>query len=1112
MQVGRTESPAGDGERSPIQPAETYSIPILESVAPARHSDLHDDTIVPALPISAGDSTLGSSTRTTTPEHAARASLSVHQNPVHLVMKTRVLTALLGILLCSAPAFAQQKTVTGKVTDEQNLPLQGVSVVIRGTTIGALTNGSGNYSLRASPGQVLQFRYLGTLPAERTVGAANVIDVQLNRAPTTLNTMVVTALGQTAQVRTLGAAQQTVAGASIAEAQRDNFVNALEGRVAGVTVNSTSGVPGASTSITIRGVSSISSSNQPLFIIDGLPMDNKTLNTGVLGSDAPGSATAFSNRGVDFTNRASDIDPNDIESITVLKGPEAAALYGIDAANGAIVITTKRGKPGQGGFQYNNDIGIQSVRGAPTVQHVYQPNGSLSLFGANTSLIYFGAPYADTTTFYDNVGGFFQTGLAQRHNLSFSGASPDSRLSYRIAGGVDRNRGVVPNSDYNRINLTGASTGQVTSWLGADLSMQYTNAVNNQPMKGDDGPLIGLLLWPVNDNAADYLTPAGTRRRLAALTSGTGVDNPYFNVNKNQLNSKNNRLLANLTFTITPFSWGNIKTQLGSDYYANENLIDRDPQSTLGINYNGILDVADDITRNLTSQTTLNVNPIAIGQHFHLSGFLGNAIYDQSDNVDALVGQNFLDPNFVSVNNTVNRFSRTTTTRRRLVGALGQASLDFNHYLYVNVTGRNDWTSTIPVANNSFFYPGVNASFVFTDAFPSLQRYMTGRLRAAYADAGRDAPPYSDRTALEYKSTSFGGYGYGFTGPNPNLKPEFKKEYEYGTELSFLDDRFGIDATYYHSQTKDQIVQNIRESYATGFILFNLNGAETENHGLELVVRGTPVQRSGFSWDILANFDTHHGKTLKLPNSLPEAYVSDTWLYGNVRNGTQPGLSTESLTGAFWIRNKDHQLIIDPTTGLPIRSNTFIDAGYDRTPKYTIGLTNTFKLGRLSLDALINFRRGGDIFDATDSFLYNHGLSMSTLDRNTPRIISGVLRDGKENSANPTPNDIVIVPAIQTGYYTGASEELFIEKNINWVWLRNVTLAYVIPDQYVHRYVQNASVFVTGTDLFLRTNYTGLDPMTNGNSAAVGGSGATGIDWGNFPTPRGFNFGLRVGF
>src|SRR3954469_25473083 len=301
---------------------------------------------------------------------ASHCSLGVPQNSVHLAMTKRLLTALMGLFLCAAPAWAQQKTVTGKVTDEQGGPLSGASVVIRGTTTGVISNDAGNYSIRATPGQVLQFRYLGTTPVERTVGAENVINVQLRRMAQSLDAVVVTALGQTTAQRALGTAQQTVQGPEIANTQRESFVNALQGRVAGLNVVSSSGVPGASSSITIRGVSSISSSNQPLMIVDGLPIDNKTLNTSALPSDRTGSSTAFNNRGVDFTNRAADINPEDIESITVLKGPEAAGLYGIDAANGAIIITTKRGRAGARGIEYSNNARFETVRGYPEIQRV----------------------------------------------------------------------------------------------------------------------------------------------------------------------------------------------------------------------------------------------------------------------------------------------------------------------------------------------------------------------------------------------------------------------------------------------------------------------------------------------------------------------------------------------------------------------------------------------------------------------------------------------------------------------------------------------------------------------------------------------------------------------
>jgi hypothetical protein len=259
---------------------------------------------------------------------------------------------------------------------------------------------------------------------------------------------------------------------------------------------------------------------------------------------------------------------------------------------------------------------------------------------------------------------------------------------------------------------------------------------------------------------------------------------------------------------------------------------------------------------------------------------------------------------------------------------------------------------------------------------------------------------------------------------------------------------------------------------------------------------------------VLANFESARGKVLALPNAFPEAYVSDTWLYGNVRNGVAPGLSTMSLTGLYYLRNNAGQLLIDPSSGLPLRSTTFIDAGYDRQPKFTVGLSNTFKYKQVGLDFLVDLRRGGDVFNATQHYLTQRGLSLLTLDRNTPRVIPGVLRDGRENSANPTTNSIVVVPSIQTLYYQNMSEELFIEKNINWVRLRDVTMSYTLPD----RVLNGARLFVTGTDLALWTNYSGLDPIVNGNTAAVGGSGAAGIDYGNFPMPRGVNLGLKVGF
>ena len=1024
---------------------------------------------------------------------------------MHASRFTHPVLLLLGAIALAAPAAAQQRTITGTVTNEQRAPLPGVRVTVRRTPTTTQTDAGGRYTIAAETGQVLQFRLIGTGLVERTVGTEDVIDVVLRRVAMDLDAVVVTALGETAAARSLGTAQQTIGGAEIAQTQRENFFNALSGRIAGVDVTSTSGVPGASSSIVIRGVSSISSSNQPLIIVDGLPMDNKTVNTQQLASDA-NATTAFSNRGVDFTNRAADMNSEDIETLTVLKGPEAAALYGIDAASGAIVIKTKRGRAG-GGIQYTNSVRLQSTRARPSLQRVYGPT---TLTGSGLgSFQYFGSPYAPGTQFFDNVDGFLRTAMTQRHSISFSGATADNTINYRLGTSLDKEEGVVRKSGYDRVNVTGASQARINNWLTTDLSMAYTYANNDQVYKGDIGPLIGLMLWPQTDDARDFLTPAGTRRRLTALTPAGEADNPYFNVAKNQINSKTNRLMANVGLVLTPFAWGNIKTNIGTDNYTNQNLLLRHPESAVGNTFNGLLDQADVITRNINTQTVLNVNPYSLTPNLAVSGLFGNQVNDFKSTTNAATGIGFLDPNFVSMNNTTTRSTRTTLEQRRLVSFFGKMVFDYRSFLYLTVTGRNDWTSTIPQGRNSFFYPSVATSFVFSDAFPSVQRFVTGKVRIGYAEVGKDARPYAYRPSLEYKTTSFGGYGYGFTGPNVALKPEFKREVEGGVELSFLDGRLALDATAYRATTKDQIVNDIRGSYGTGFILFNLNGASTISHGLELTVRATPIRNPAFSWDATVNWTSAGSWVTGLPN-VPESYVSDTWLYGNVRNGVLVNQSTMALTGLFYLRNNQGKLLIDPVTGLPIRSTTFIDAGYDRQPDFTIGIGNTLRFKRFSLDFLLDIRKGGDIFNATEHYLTARGLSMRTLDREQPRIIDGVLRDGRENSANPTVNNIVIIPSVQTAYYVNMSEELFIEKDINWLRLRDVTIRYEIPGRLLG--ARSASVYLTGTDLFLITNYSGLDPIVNGNTAAVGGSGAVGIDFGNFPMPRGFNFGVSVGF
>jgi len=1034
--------------------------------------------------------------------------------PWGLARVTRGGLAAVALLVSTAGVLRAQAvgTIRGTVVESASRrPIADAQVSIEGTTLGGITNAAGVFQITGvAPGaRTVTARRIGYSRKTGTVtvvaGQTATLDLALDQSATNLDAVVVTALGETTERRKLGTSQQTVVGSAVAETGRENFINALQGRIAGVQVNSSSGVPGASTQITIRGVSSISSSNQPLFIIDGMPMDNKTMHSNAFASSFGGSTVSFENRMVDFTNRGADINPEDIESMTVLKGPEAAALYGIDAANGAIVITTKRGRVG-GGFEYSNNFRVETTAKLPEVQRVYGPTNPLQP-NAN----YWGAKYEPGTRFYDNAANFFETALSQQHNLVFSGATTDNRLNYRVSGGMVRQKGVVPTTGLDRYNVTGAGSAQVTSWLNADLSTQYSFSDNVSAFKGSGtypGPLLGLLVWPQTDDASQWLTPAGTRRRVTTLAGSSEVDNPWFSVNRNHLGSTNNRIIANLGLRVTPFSWGNLKANIGTDVYANHAEVVRHPESAFAFSNNGLIDVANDNTRNLSAQLLLNVNRVELPGNFGVSGLVGTSARDDKSVADALWGRDFLEPDFVSINNASVKLGKTTIAQRRLMSTFAQAVFDYKDYLYVTVNGRNDWTSTIPRQNNSFFYPGISTSFVLSDAVPAVRGvFSNAKFRAAYAQVGKDASPYAYRPFLVNKTTSYGGYGYDFWGPNLNLKPEFAHSYEFGADLGFLKDRLSLDATVYRKETEDQIVQNIRGSYATGFVLFNLNGASTRSEGLELVVNATPLQRRNMTWNVTANFDRSRSKVLHLPHELPESYNSDTWLYGGIRNGTAAGRSTRSITGQFYLRNKNGDLLIDPANGLPVRSTDFIDAGYDRQPDWTLGLTNDLTYGKFRFSMLWDIRKGGDVLNATQHYLTVRGLSKLTLDREEPRVIKGVLRDGRENSDNPTQNNIVVIPANTPGYYSSMSEELFIEKDINWLRLKDVRVDYRLPERF-----GRTSVFLAATDLLLFTNYSGLDPIVNGNTAAVGGSGAVGVDFGNFPMPRGVNFGLKTAF
>ena len=1013
-------------------------------------------------------------------------------------------------------SFAQDKVVTGQVLDESGMPIPGVSVYLKDTTVGATTDFNGEFRLNVVGARpILVFSYIGFQTQEVDLNNKTRVEVTLVPSVENLDEVVVTALGIKQEKKALAYTVTEVAGPVLAETQRENFIEGLAGRVAGVEINTTSGLPGSSSSMVIRGISSLSGSNQPLFVVDGLPISNQTMSTNVLAS--MGTATSFENRGIDFTNRAADINPQDIESITILKGPEASALYGIEAASGAVVITTKRGQAGKPRIDYSNSFRLDRIVEYPEIQQKYGRGANGYTTEADENLYYFGAEYPEGTQFYDNVRAFFQDATTQKHNLSVSGGTEKNQ--YRVAVSHTKSEGFVPTTGLEKLNITSAITAELNDYISTDVTFDYTRSDNDQTFRGSGGPLLHLLLWPSTDDATVYLTPGGHRRYYAPYA--TAVENPFFNVNSNILNSLTDRYKLNTQLTVEPLNWLRFVGQVGVDYFTTKTTIVRHPESESGDSYGGIFDQALSTTRNLTFQSYAQITPGTFFDGMVETDLkLGGAVYDYNTFSASATGQDFQAPNLWSINNTRLDTQRAfnNLTQRRLVGLFGSFNANYDNMVFLTLTARNDWSSTLPIKNNSFFYPSAGLSFIFTelDVFDGVSDVLSyGKIRGSVAQVGKDANPYSIRPFYESAMTTGGGFRYGFTGPSLDLRPEMTTSYEYGIETKLFNNRLGFDVTYFNKKSVDQIVQNLRLSYATGFVLMTFNAGEIQNEGIEIQFNASPVRSDNFTWDILANFTKNWSELVSLPGDVSEFYNSDTWLYGNVRGGARVGGALTTFTGYDFQKNEEGEILVNPSNGLPLLDTSEWVVVGDRNPDFTVGMTNTFRYKNVSLNFLLDFRVGGDVYNATEHYLTTRGLSKRTLDRDTPRIVDGILKDGLENSGDPTENNIPIDLARNSSYWSSIYPyQSFIEKDINWMRLRDVTLRYNFNSELLQKTnsIETASIFVTGTDLFLLTNYSGLDPVGNGNSAAVGGAGGYGFDYGNFPMPMGINVGLRVGF
>ncbi len=1067
-------------------------------------------------------------------------------------MRKLVIPLVASLFFLTPMLSLAQNNITGKVVnDKDDSPLTGASVTIKGKGTGTRTDANGSFTLTAAKGDLLIISSVGFQGYQVKVGNNITYFVRLKATESTMEEVVVTAMDRKRASRELGYSTQGVSGTEIQQSQRDNFITSLQGRVAGITVTPTTGAAGASSGIILRGFNTLSGTNQPLFIVDGVILDNSTLNSNSQSGAGIGLASDLPNRNNDYTNRIADINPNDIDAVTVLKGPEATALYGSQASNGAIVITTKKGRSTNGKIQvsYDDNFKWEKIQRFAEVNNDYGPgttNGiPFSSTTATGSFSSFGPKWPAGTPLFDNIHNFYRTGFAQTHNLGVEWGTKE--IGFRASGQYFDNKGVVPNNTYTKYNFKISNHTAIGKIITLDPSFAYTRSDNVKPLKGttaNGGYLLDLYSWPANNDIRNFQDANGGKLTMFNANYNSDFDNPLWSAKNNYSGDKTSRYVYTLGVNITPFSWLTIAGRFGYDTYKQDGFLFQHPQSfiltaaTLGTldnyyrTYKGYNHTITATAKKKIGAFTGSLMGGTMWQDFETDAFgvVGNHVVDSVRNGiiykagSVVTGFNPWDSSSTLAGSRTrllrNYFGLPNLNIIRELAYFGELTLGYKNMVFFTYSHRFESASPLPAANRNYNYPGASLSIIMTDLFPALKNFNIldyAKLRASLASTARLNDPYSNQRVFvnNLSSSVIPGFTYSFTNQNNSLRPERQQTYEIGTELRLLHNAITIDASYYNTLCTDQIAQGFRASYATTAVLNTFNAGSLRNEGFELTLGLNPIKKKDFNWNITFNLNHVWSKVLELPGSigpLNDFYNSDTYI-SNIRGGLIRGHSTGTITGSTYQRNINGQIIINGLSGIPL-TNTGNQLIGDRTPNMTLGMTNSFRYKNWALNFLWDLKVGGDIYNGTDQVLTGIGKSQRTSNRNTPILIQGVLNDGLQNTANPTVNSIVVTPNFLSTYFTSLPDEEFIQHNVNWLRLRDITLSYNFPDRILShlKAFKHLSVFFTGNDLVLITNYYGADPAVNSNNPGTGGVGGYGLDLGSAPTPISWSFGLRANF
>ncbi len=1045
---------------------------------------------------------------------------------------TGILT-LLFLQLCHT-TFAQQKKISGTVLSSDDTPVAAATVLIKGEKTGTQTDANGHFTINASPGNTLVISAIDFSTQEIRVGNSSTFSITLQRGTGELEEVVVTALGIKKERKALGYAVSDLNAKELMKNKNTNVINSLVGKVPGVNITQFGGSAGAGASITIRGGNSTSEGrqNQPLFVVDGIIYDNSTTVTGNTGTDG------LSRSNTTYSNRVMDINPEDIESLSVLKGAAAAALYGSRAADGVIIITTKKGAEGRVTVSATSKISTSWANKFPEVQKEFGP-GIYASNGTLTEDTYssWGPKIPAGTPIYDNISNFFQNGIVYDNNVNVSGGTKNG--TFFLSGSNFNQTGIIPGTNYDKttFRFNGEQKyGRLTLNANAAYSIANTDrtlTTSGLYAGGGNGIMGAVYSWPQTLDMENYKNPDGTQYRPYAGTVKLedDIDNPYWIINEDNLTSKTRRFTGGINGNFKIASWWDITARFGYDQYTTNDYTYIAPGSAVIPLYQ-----TGRLSKNGLDYSYLSTTVIS---NFHktFGDFDAHLLLGTTSESTEWLNQNHWGYNFItagtiSFNNfsTDNKFFTDATTKKRLVGAYGEFGVSYKDLIYLTATGRNDWSSTLPIQNRSYFYPSISGSFVFTQLLPANNILSFGKIRGSWAQVGKDANAYATNTYVNSPITigSLNGVGNQYYAGNPILKPEIQNSWEIGGEFRFLKGRIGLDYTYYHSQTKNQIAQP-RLAQSGGFIFSSLNTGSVINKGMEIAITGKPVVSKDFSWDVVLNFSYNEGRLGAFLPGIAYFYPTDAQ-FGTVKAASIPnGGYFLGLTGQTYLREADAdgkeiangRFLVDPTTGFYKLNNTNPVVG-NREPDFLGGINNTLRYKKLTLSFLLDLRKGGDVFNGTEYAMVVNGLSKQTTlnDRQSVTVTGVNSQTGADFSQTYNANESYTIGSttyagtdrIHQYWLNYAANSYNFITSVNWVKLRSASLTYdftgLLKNQKV---IKGISATAVGTNLITLTNYKGLDPEVSA-AGGTGGSGSTGIDYLGVPAVASLTFGINLTF